>query len=482
MEKLVLLVALLFVFNGTLADEFVIKSSLSEIVKSFFSEKRLYFLIDESADGEILNQVLSENFNVTVQIERFNEIKQQPQRRRNVVILIESFDSFARLDDILTDTQFNFDGFFLIVCLNINRNQMNSMFRRLWEKFIYNVSLLSCCSNGLVTLQTFMPFNVENCFDTNSKVINVFHQETKRWKTKDFFPRKFENLYNCPIRFTSYEYAPAVMATRFKNGSFALKGCDIEFLKGLQSILNFQVNLNFLDTWGVLFENGTGTGAHKLLLENSSDVTIGWGFWSYSKKFYISSTEEYFMVPLGFIIPYGRSFTSFEKLFIPFQMKVWILFTLVIILAICVILFVEGRGRKFRAIFIGDNVKQPLMELLAALFGGSSHVEPRKHHPRYLLMIFLLFCLVMRTLYQSGLFKFMQSDQKGSDVTSINEMIDERYTIYSYQAYEPTWRSMKFSPMYDSAFGKTIVGLIFDLLSLFAAQNPFQIHKLQTFG
>lgn len=451
MRKLVLLLfASLFVSHGTLADEFAIKTSLSEIIKSFFAEQRLYFLIDESAEGEILNQVLSESFNVTVQIEQFNEIKQQPQRRRNVVILIESYDSFSRLDDILTDTQFKFDGFFLIVCSNINHNQINLMFRRLWEKFIYNVSLLSCCSKaGLVTLQTFIPFNVDNCFDTNSKVINVFHHETKKWQTENFFPRKLVNLHSCPIRFVSYEYAPAVMAKKFKNGSFTLSGCDIEFLKGLKSVLNFTVNLNFLENWGVLFENGTGTGGHKLLLENSSDVTIGWGFLSYSKTLYIASTEEYFMVPLGFLIPHGRSFTSFEKLFIPFQMKVWILFTLVIILAIFVILIVEGRGKRFRRIFIGDEVKRPMMELLVALFGGSSHVLPRKHHSRYFLMIFLLFCLVMRTLYQSGLFKFMKSDQKASEVTSINEMIDERFTIYSYQAYEPTWKSMKFSSMYE---------------------------------
>lgn len=452
MRKLILLVlASLFISHGTLADEFAIKTSLSEIIKSFFSEKRLYFLIDESAEGEILDQLLSESFNVTVQIEKFSEMNRQPQKRRNVVILIGSFDSFPRLDDILTDTQFNFDGFFLIVCSNINRNQINSMFRRLWEKFIYNVSLLSCCSNGLVTLQTFMPFNGENCFDTNMVEINVFHQETKKWQTKDFFPRKLENLHSCPIRFVSYEYAPAVMAKKFKNGSFTLSGCDIDFLKGLKNVLNFTVNLNFLETWGVLFENGTGTGGHKLLLENASDVTIGWGFYSYSKSFYISSSQEYFIVPMGFIIPYARSFSSFEKLFIPFQLKVWILFTLVIVLAILVILFVEGRGKRFRRIFIGDQVKHPLMEMLVALFGGSSHVVLRKHSQRYLLMIFLLFCLVMRTLYQSGLFKFMQSDQKGNEVTSINEMIDERFTIYSYQAYEPVWRNMKFSPMYDSA-------------------------------
>lgn len=442
------------IFPQTFADDYAIKSSISEIISEVYPNKKIFFISDDAngSHRELINHVLSAASNLSVQIESFDGIRKLPERRKNSIIFIDSFESFGRLHEILNDQSFDFDGFYLIVCLDITAAEANAMFRRLWKKFIYNVGLLTLV-NEAVTLQTFIPFGKKKCFDTDTEVINVFDGD--RWSTNAFFPQKLKNFQQCPISVTTFEYAPTVIVKKLYNGSIELVGSDIELLNGLSVVLNFKIELNFLPNfgdWGVLYENGTATGAHKLLVEKKTDAMIGWFYVSYMKTLFMASSEPYFMVPLNIIIPSGSSFTPLQKLLIPFEPNVWILLLIVLLIALLVILTVEYRARHLRNFIIGSNVRSPLMELLVVLCGLSSHSLPRQQFPRYLLTMFLLFCLVMRTLYQSALFKFMQSDRTGNGVTSIDEMMNEGFTIYSYPSLEPFWKEMKFSNMYDSKF------------------------------
>lgn len=437
-----------FVLRGSARNLFV-QTAISEIISNEFAESSLYVLYNEGADLDLANQVLSSTSNVKVQIESFNKLKRLAEKRRNAIIFLDTFDSFLSLSAAMSDELFSFDGFFLIVCEKNVENHADAMFRILWEKFLYNVALL-VYDESSVTLLTFTPFTDESCFDVSARAVNAFDIEKLQWTSKLFFPRKLDNLKGCPIRIGTYEYANAVIATQLENGSVHFRGSDIELLNGLSDVLNFRVDLHFVaydGGWGELYENGTATGAHKLLLDNETDATIGWGFLTYSKLSYISTSEEYFMVELGFIIPSGRAFSSIEKLLIPFKPLVWICVLIVMFAAVLVVTLVEHPAKRWRDFVIGSQVKAPLMEMLVALFGGSSHSLPRQQFPRYLLMMFLLYCLVMRTLYQSGLFRFMQSDKKGNDVSSIEELIEEEFVIYSYDAYREIWDHLKFGEM-----------------------------------
>lgn len=438
-------------FTETFAENTALKTSIIEIIDRDLSRNTLYFLCDEATNANLVNQVLRSSLNVKVQIESFNKMKKLPEKRRNAIIFLDTFNSFLSLNAVMTDELFNFDGLFLIVCDwdEATESHANAMFKILWDKFIYNVDLL-VYNETSVTLLTFMPFTNESCFDTKARVINVFDLERLKWAREDFFPSKLESLHDCPIRFGTYEYASAVIATKLDNGSLQLTGSDIELLNGLSDILKFRFDLHFISDyggWGELYENGTATGTYKMMLDNETDATIGWGFLTYFKTQYISTSEEYFMVPLGFVIPSGRAYSSIEKLWIPFKPLVWIGILIVMFAAVLVITLVEYRVKRWRDFVIGRQVKAPFMEMLVALFGGSSHSLPRRQFARYLLMVFILYCLIMRTLYQSGLFKFMQSDKQANDVSSIEEMIDEDFTIYSYASYETIWDHLKFHKM-----------------------------------
>ena len=52
------------------------------------------------------------------------------------------------------------------------------------------------------------------------------------------------------------------------------------------------------------------------------------------------------------------------------------------------------------------------------------------------MMNFVLFCLVQRTLYQGSLFKFLQSDVRGKEIESLDEMVDKKYIFYMQSVSE----------------------------------------------
>lgn len=56
-------------------------------------------------------------------------------------------------------------------------------------------------------------------------------------------------------------------------------------------------------------------------------------------------------------------------------------------------------------------------------------VLPGRNFSRYLLTLFILFCLVIRTAYQGKQFELLQKDIRPADVESIDEMIERNFTL-----------------------------------------------------
>jgi hypothetical protein len=57
---------------------------------------------------------------------------------------------------------------------------------------------------------------------------------------------------------------------------------------------------------------------------------------------------------------------------------------------------------------------------------------PNRNFARFILMNYLLFCLVLRSAYLGKQFEFMQSEMRKPGIDSIDEMIQENYTLYVF--------------------------------------------------
>jgi hypothetical protein len=136
---------------------------------------------------------------------------------------------------------------------------------------------------------------------------------------------------------------------------------------------------------------------------------------------------SYFSVPTVLIIPPGELFSPYEKLVYPFQFNVW----LSLALLVAGVLTFSSVYRKF----LEKSFNLGVIDFLVVVVGGSYVKLSRKSYKRIILATFLIFFLIMRTLYTAALFELITNDVKHQQIESIDEMIEKKYNFYLYPAF-----------------------------------------------
>lgn len=383
----------------------------------------------------------------TVRVEDVKNLQNMKNRRRRFsVIFISRFQTFLEILQKMTKERFNFEGYYLIVLTKGNIPEIQNIFQQLWMKFIFNVNILVEDESELISLLTFMPFNGNVCGDTTPIKSSQFDKGSGKWEFTDFYPKKFKNLYKCPVRVGAFDTSPAVIKKTLKNGSFVLDGYDIELLKEFSKILNFTIDMNFSaesGSYGEIYENGSSTGTINKVMNNQVDVIIGNYYVTELRLTFMSSTSSYYTNPLLLVIPSGAPVAPLAKLMRPFQTTVWIILLGALAIGICVITIVCLQTPEIRHLVFGRQIQNPFLNLIVGLVGGSQHVLPKRNFSRTLLMFFLLFCLIIRSLYLGGLFEFLQTDQREPELATIDEIIEKDYTLYMHYGISKSVQAMK---------------------------------------
>lgn len=131
----------------------------------------------------------------------------------------------------------------------------------------------------------------------------------------------------------------------------------------------------------------------------------------------------------------AEKFTSFEKLLRPFEKIIWILLGVVFTVGLLTILIINCKLKQLKNFVYGRNVKSPTMNMLTAIFGLQQTVLPTRNFARFILMMFLLFCLVNRNVYQGALYLILRSDGHKKEIQTIQEMVDKDFKFYVYATY-----------------------------------------------
>jgi hypothetical protein len=120
------------------------------------------------------------------------------------------------------------------------------------------------------------------------------------------------------------------------------------------------------------------------------------------------ASDPYRVAKVVAIIPLGQKWNAIEKLFYPFQTTFWLLILIFGLFGFLVIFIISRRSKTVQNFVFGRNVKNPTLNLFIGFIGGSQTILPGKNFARFLLMIFLMYSLVIRTLYQGSYFKLLQ--------------------------------------------------------------------------
>ncbi|CAO1440634.1 unnamed protein product [Diamesa serratosioi] len=336
------------------------------------------------------------NGDFTLRLENYHKCWSLKNRRRFYnTYLVDSSASFNKLLEQISHDRFNNDGYFMFVVINGSLANIPQIFQKLWMKFIYNVIVLIEDENS-IKLLTFFPYFSNHCNDTKPFEINQFKNGSFKVQHFLHFPNKFHNLFECPVKIGTHSTPPSVIGEKFGNGSFQLNGYDIELLNELANTMNFMKDIDFITgkaPWGRIYDNGSSSGALKRAINGDVDMIIGNYFLYASRLELLSASRSYFSNLLTLIVPPG--------------------------------------------------IRNHYFNIMLLFVGGTQHIIPQRNFSRFLLMMFLLFCLVQRTIYQGYLFHFLQSDNRAKEVSTIDEMIENNFDFYLYDSFQEFTQSMK---------------------------------------
>ncbi|KAL7011992.1 hypothetical protein ACKWTF_014556 [Chironomus riparius] len=122
-------------------------------------------------------------------------------------------------------------------------------------------------------------------------------------------------------------------------------------------------------------------------------------------------------------------YNNYEKLWLPFDDFTWFLLLLTFLIAFVAIFVLNFIPERFKLLFYGGPVHSPALNVIHIFFGISQMKLPDASVPRFILMLFITFCLIFRTCYQSELFEFMTSDMRKPPPNDVEDLIMRNYTI-----------------------------------------------------
>ena len=382
---------------------------------------------------------ISKNFKISV---RYETIKTSNKfqsniirKKRSIIIIADTVENLFGIIMKISPKVFKLNGHYLIVLIDGKLQDMQKIFSFLWFQKLTNVNIIYENENGAILVETFMPFQSGQCDNTEPVLIASFKNGKVVQRTKDFFPKKLKNLHNCEIRVRTAVSEPYVIAKLLPNLTYELKGIDISLMKSLAESFNFKINISFKLESGYLYENGSASGNFLSLMNNQTDFIFN-GFTLSSLRIrYFDSSVSYISDSVTFVVPPGSHLTSFEQLVNPFELSFWIVILVCFITGISVILTLKQFSQKVQNFVFGSNVKNSIFNMFETWMTGQQHILPRRNFARYLLMMFMIYSFVIRSLYQGAYFKLLRSNRNHKEVQTINEMIENDFKFYSIPAY-----------------------------------------------
>ncbi|XP_070494669.1 glutamate receptor-like [Chironomus tepperi] len=292
---------------------------------------------------------------------------------------------------------------------------------------------------------TFYPFSSNGCNNIQAISINKFSHGNQSWiYDQKVFPQKFTNFHQCPLKVSTYEYQPNVIIEKYRNGTTVIRGFDVEVIRGISRILNFDLKIDILTepvAWGLIYENGTATGLMKKTMKGDTDIGFGYYYLTLVRAKFMSYAV-YTNADIILVIPRGRLMTPLEKLFCPFNTILWTILAIMFGLGIVIISLLKFNPRKFHKYIFGTS-DSPHLNMINILLNGGQNFLPPKDSARFILLAFVFFSLIVRTLYQAGIFKFLQTDQRMPAMQTIDEVLDNGFKIYMYESFQEFTKGLK---------------------------------------
>ncbi|KAG5679173.1 hypothetical protein PVAND_008763 [Polypedilum vanderplanki] len=155
------------------------------------------------------------------------------------------------------------------------------------------------------------------------------------------------------------------------------------------------------------------------IFKNIHPITIEYSYNSQPLHFY-----DYY-----FLISHNDVYTNYEKLNFPFDTATWILIFFIFGLTFVSIFGLHFCPPWLKVLIFGKGIIHPAYNALGIFFGIAQLRLPSESFCRAILIIYLWFCLIIRTCWQSKMFECITTDMRKPLPESIEDLINMNYTV-----------------------------------------------------
>ncbi|KAG5668447.1 hypothetical protein PVAND_016387 [Polypedilum vanderplanki] len=278
----------------------------------------------------------------------------------------------------------------------------------LYDIHQFSYFLFNSKFNNEISLKTIVLFDENSCKNYTIKNINFFNKLTKKWKNPLRKFQRFQNFHNCTLKVCILFY--------FYRNKFTdeIYNEEIAIMNEVGKKLNFRPN--FSEYYHITEE-----------LKEKCYTTIGPTV--YLKFWIFKISAIFFMEHYGTLITPGEFYDSYEKLLLPFDEMTWLMLILTFAIAFIVILIVNQMPQKVKNLIYGKKIATPAFRVVATFYGISQQKLPDSNFARLLLLIFIWFCLIIRTAYQGVFFEMMTTDMRKPPLKTLEEVFAKNYTV-----------------------------------------------------
>lgn len=389
----------------------------------------------EKIASTIVNEILIKNKGTY--IVKVNKISTRFSMSNSAVIIVSSASDFYSLLNLNVKSYLEQSDkpslpTLLIYCDEVNIEDFES--KTIFDRIYINPNLLIeklntyfvvKTPNGLSLMTLFLKREIykgnSETFRFQPDVINSFDPTTLAWNG-DF------NKANVAIRMKSFKYYPVLEILK----------CDLQYECYYDKRQKRRQGF-FFDLLNIISQHQN----IRIITENSENRDIGVcdtnalviNFQSTLGKDPVIQSEIFLTTTYSeekfqFIITPAESYSSYEKLTMPFDKTTWICLILTFLGAFVTIKTVNLLPNVVQHLVFGSNVKMPSYNVVSIFFGIGQTQIPAANFPRTILMFFIIFCLIFRTAYQGVLYELITTDVRKPLPETISELIKQNYTFY----------------------------------------------------
>ena len=270
--------------------------------------------------------------------------------------------------------------------------------------FLINVNQTS------IDLTTSFMFTPQSCRSITFKVINTFDMSTMQWnrtENKNFYPRKTRHLHGCEFAIKNEE-----------------KKLHEDFL--FNKLVNTFISIS---------------GGSLVISWRNADMYSQY-FYTFEPKRFPSKTKLSFPILYDnwvFLVPPEEEFSQVEKILLPFEYEIWIAIVSTLLLALVVAELINQTSNKVRNFVFG--VKSPAIVLVSIFLAGRQSKTPKRNFARFCLLLFIIWSLIIRTYYQSMLYKNFKFEIRKHELQNVFKAVDRNFL---FCLNHNRWHSSKF--------------------------------------